>query len=98
MIIVVLTLWILIWLGIRGLTTLDANKYYSESCVNLLYGPLNEWVYYAAMSKQLSGDITPDMYLIQKEAMKFWVYFKVWERLKGRNLSYRVSFSASVLC
>ena len=68
MIIVVLTLWILIWLGIRGLTTLDANKYYSESCVNLLYGPLNEWVYYAAMSKQLSGDITPDMYLIQKEA------------------------------
>gem|GEM_PF-1082425 len=50
------------------MTTLDANKYYSESCVNLLYGPLNEWVYYAAMSKQLSGDITPDMYLIQKEA------------------------------
>ena len=55
-------------MGIHGLTTLDANKYYSESCVNLLYGPLNEWVYYAATSKQLSGELSPDNYLIQKEA------------------------------
>ena len=68
MIIVVIALWILLWMGIHGLTTLDANKYYSESCVNLLYGPLNEWVYYAATSKQLSGELSPDMYLIQKEA------------------------------
>ncbi len=68
MIIVVIALWILLWVGIHGLTTLDANKYYSESCVNLLYGPLNEWVYYAATSKQLSGELLPDSYLIQKEA------------------------------
>lgn len=68
MIIVVIALWILLWVGIHGLTTLDANKYYSESCVNLLYGPLNEWVYYAATSKQLSGELSPDSYLIQKEA------------------------------
>ena len=68
MIIVVIALWILLWMGIHGLTTLDANKYYSESCVNLLYGPLNEWVYYAATSKQLSGELLPDSYLIQKEA------------------------------
>ena len=63
-----IALWILLWVGIHGLTTLDANKYYSESCVNLLYGPLNEWVYYAATSKQLSGELLPDSYLIQKEA------------------------------
>ena len=68
MIIVVIALWILLWVGIHGLTTLDANKYYSESCVNLLYGPLNEWGYYAATSKQLSGELSPDSYLIQKEA------------------------------
>lgn len=82
MIIVVIALWILLWMGIHGLTTLDANKYYSESCVNLLYGPLNEWVYYAATSKQLSGELSPDSYLIQKEAWNSGFtlrYEKAWK-------------------
>lgn len=64
---VMLVLWLLLWMGIHSLTTLDADKYYSESCVNTLYAPLSEWVYYAATSKQLSGGIMPDAYLIQKE-------------------------------
>lgn len=45
---------------------MDADKYYSESCVNTLYGPLSERVYHAATSKMLSGDLVPEEYLIRK--------------------------------
>lgn len=67
MIIVVVILGVLIGVGINYLSTINADKYNSENCVNRIHGPLSQWVYYAATSKMLSWDIAPLSYLIQKE-------------------------------
>lgn len=54
MIIVIMVLAILASLGIARLSTIGADKFGAESCLNTLYGPLSEWVYYASSSKILS--------------------------------------------
>ena len=64
--IVVVIIWILIWIGTLRLSSLDADKYYSESCVNTLYAPISEWVYWASTSKILSWDVISDYYHIKK--------------------------------
>jgi hypothetical protein len=36
------------------MSTLQADRSYSESCINVFYADLSDWVYYATTSRVLS--------------------------------------------
>lgn len=86
MLLVVIILWILMSIWVNRLALFDSDKYYSESCVNTLYGPLSEWIYYAATSKSLSWDIMPDKYVIQTINQTSW--FVLNYEKNGINIYY----------
>ena len=54
LLIVVFVLAILIGSGIYGISTAEADKFYAESCVNTLYGPVSNWIYSASVGKVIS--------------------------------------------
>lgn len=95
LIIVILVLGIFIGIGTNRLSTLSTDKYYSESCVNTLYGPLSEWVYYAATSKLLSGDIMPDKYFIEKVGTNSGFVLK-YEK-NGREFIYQTGILLDII-
>lgn len=77
LLIVVFVLAILIGSGIYGISTAGADKFYAESCVNTLYGPLSNWIYSASVGKVISWDVVPDAYLIKVNSQKsgFGLYY-----------------------
>ena len=44
----------------RYMSTLEADRAYSESCINSFYSDLSDWVYYASTSRVLSGGKAED--------------------------------------
>lgn len=88
MIIMVMIIWILIWIGIDRFSSINADRYYTESCVNEFYGPLSQWVSYASTSKILSWEIAPTAYFIQKEGVNsgFSLQYQI---NNGRPISYQ---------
>jgi prepilin-type N-terminal cleavage/methylation domain-containing protein len=65
LILVMMILVLMSWMGSRYLSTLDADRAYSESCTNAIYSDLADWVYYAATSRVLANDVTPDYYILE---------------------------------
>lgn len=57
-------LWIMAWMGSWYLSSLDADRVYTESCTNAVFSDLADWVYYASTSRIISWDIVPDYYVI----------------------------------
>lgn len=83
MIIMIIIIWILIWIGIDRFSSINADRYYSESCVNEFYGPLSEWVNYASMSKILSWEIAPTAYFIKKESINSG--YSLWYQIHNES-------------
>lgn len=65
---------IMAWMWTRYISSLDADRAYSESCTNALYSDLANWVYYASTSRVLSDDIVPDYYIL--DIVWSWYEFK----------------------
>ena len=76
LILVLSILVILAWMWSRYLSTLDAERAYSESCTNSIYSDLADWVYYASTSRVLANDVTPDYYILQMNGT--WYDLKYW--------------------
>ncbi len=83
LILVLAILSILAWMWSRYLSTLDAERAYSESCTNAIYSDLADWVYYASTSRVLANDDTPDYYILEMDwtwyNFKYWTWDVTWE-------------------
>jgi prepilin-type N-terminal cleavage/methylation domain-containing protein len=70
----ILALMSLIWA--RYLSSLDADRAYTEGCTNAVFSDLADWVYYASTSRVLSWDIIPTYYILEIDGT--WYNFKYW--------------------
>jgi hypothetical protein len=67
----------------RYLSTLDADRAYSESCTNAVYSDLAEWVYYASTSRVLANDVTPDYYILEMDWTGYNFKYGTWNIRSG---------------
>ena len=73
MIIVIISL---LWM--RSFSTIQADRAYSESCINVFYSDLSDWVYYASTSRVLSWGVVPDTYIIEANGAWFRLSYTSW--------------------
>ena len=59
----VIVIMAVIWM--RYMSTLQADRAYSESCINVFYADLSDWVYYATTSRVLSWNVIPKKYTLK---------------------------------
>ena len=63
LVLAILVVMTMIWM--RYMSTLQADRSYSESCINVFYADLSDWVYYATTSRVLSWNIIPKKYTLK---------------------------------
>ena len=76
LVIVMAILAIMSWMWTRFLSSLDADRVYSEGCTNALFSDISSMIYYASTSRVLSWDLAPDYYIFEIEWT--WYSFKFW--------------------
>lgn len=79
LILVMSILVILAWMWTRWLSTLEAERAYSESCTNSVYSDLADWVYYAMTSRVLSNDVSPDFYILEMDGTWYNLRYWTWD-------------------
>ena len=79
LILVMSILVILAWMWTRWLSTLEAERAYSESCTNAVYSDLADWVYYAMTSRVLSNDVSPDYYILEMDGTWYNLRYWTWD-------------------
>ena len=79
LILVLSILVILAWMWTRWLSTLEAERAYSESCTNAVYSDLADWVYYAMTSRVLSNDVSPDYYILEMDGTWYNLRYWTWD-------------------
>ena len=76
LILVMSILALMSWMWARYLSTLDADRAYTEGCTNAVFSDLADWVYYASTSRVLSWDVIPTYYILEIDGT--WYNFKYW--------------------
>lgn len=80
LILVIIIIWILMTIWMSQLSSVNSDRYYAEGCVNSLYSPISEWVYWASASRILTweaaaGSKAPEWYIINVNQGSWWYEF-----------------------